>query len=114
MYLIQIDPVRLQPPQAALHLRQDVAARRAFHLSRIIHRLPNLCGQDNVFASRAQYPAQDRLGTAAVSIDIGGIEQSDPEIDRLVYYFARVLKVNQHAKIIAAQSHFRDRKIRFA
>jgi hypothetical protein len=52
----------------------------------------------------AEHLAQHRLGAAHPGIDIGGVEQRDAEVDRLVDHLARGFEVGALAEIVAAKA----------
>src|SRR5712672_743757 len=54
MHLIEIDPIRLQTFETRLDRSHDVAARRAFHGTRIVHRRAELGRKDDVLAPIAE------------------------------------------------------------
>src|SRR5271166_4697843 len=105
--LIQIDPVGAQPAQAVLHLAHDVAARSADLHAFIVHRHAELGGEYDPLAVVAEDLAQACLRSAALAIGIGGVEQRDAEIKRLVDHLAGRLEVDAAAEIVAAQTDHR-------
>ena len=82
--LVEVNPIGLESPQAGFYSLEDIAARSARHRPRCIHRQAELGGQHDLFAPLAKRPAQDRFGPAAGAVNVRGIEQGDPQIERLV------------------------------
>jgi hypothetical protein len=84
--LIEVDPVGLQPPQTVLHLPDDPAARVAELVRVITHRAVHLGRQHHVLAAPPfERVADDLLGLAA-GVDVRGVEEVDPGVDRPVDY----------------------------
>ena len=104
MLLIEIDVIRLQPPQTVFHSPHDVTPRRALLGAIIAHRHAEFGGKHHILAPIAQYIAEHDLGAAAVGIHVGCIKQGDTEIERLVDDFSRRLRVAAAAKIVAADA----------
>ena len=102
--LIEIDPVGLEPPQAGLDRLHDIAPRRASQLAGIVHRQAEFGRQHDVLAPRPEHLSQDLLGAAFVAVDIGGVDQRDAEIERLIDHPARVLQIDPAAEIIGAKT----------
>jgi hypothetical protein len=100
--LVEIDVVGLQPPQAGLDGRHDIAPRRALFGAVVAHRFGKFRRQHDVLAPVAEYLSKHRLRTAHARIDVGGIEQRDAEVDRLVDHLARGFEVGALAEIVAA------------
>ncbi len=104
MLLIEVDPVGLHPLQAGLDRRHDVAPRRALLGAVGAHRLGEFGRQHDVLAAVAEHLAEDLFGAANPGIDVGGIEQRDAEVDRLVDHLARGFEVGALAEIVAAEA----------
>jgi hypothetical protein len=102
--LVEIDVIGLQPPQAGFDGGHDVAPRRALPGAVIAHRLGEFRRQHDVLAPLAEHLSEHRLGTAHAGIDIGGIEQRDAEVDRLVDHLARGFEIGALAEIVAAEA----------
>ena len=82
--IVQVDPVRLQPPEAALDRRQNVAPRPALESSRLVHRHAELGGEDDILAPRAQDFPEDCFRPALLAIDIRRVEERDAEVQGFV------------------------------
>ena len=104
MLLVEIDVVGLQPLQAGLDRRHDVAARGALLGAVVAHRLGEFGRQHDVLAAVAEHLAQHGLRAAHARIDVGGVEQRDAEVDRLVDHLARGFEVGALAEIVAAEA----------
>ena len=102
--LVEIDVVGLQPGQAGFDRGHDVAPRRALLGAVGRHRLGIFGRQHDVLAAVAEHLAQHGLGAAHAGVDVGGIEQRDAEIDRLVDHLARGFQIGALAEIIAAEA----------
>ena len=104
MLLVEVDVVGLQPLQAGLDRGHDVAPRGALFGAVIAHRLGVFGRQHDVLAAVAEHFAQHGLGAAHAGIDVGGIEQRDAEVDRLVDHLARGFEIGALAEIVAAEA----------
>ena len=113
VHLIEVEPVGLQARQARLHGRHHVAARGAF-LFTIVHRHAEFGGKHDVLAPVAEDLAHDGLRAAAAAIGVGGVEQRDPGIERLVDDRPRAFEVDPLAEIVAAEPDQRDPQARRA
>ena len=113
VHLIEVEPVGLEPRQARLDGRHDVAARGAF-LFAVVHRHAEFRGQHDVLAAVAQHLTEHRLRAAAAAVNVGGIEQRDPGIERLVDDQAGAFEVHPLAEIVAAKPDQRDPQARLA
>ena len=102
--LVEIDVVGLQPLQAGFDGGHDVAPRRALLGAVVAHRLGIFGRQHDVLAAVAEHLAQHGLGAAHAGIDVGGVEQRDAEIDRLVDHLARGFEIGALAEIVAAEA----------
>ena len=82
--LVEVDPVGPQPAQRVLDLLDDPAARVAELVGVLAHRAVDLGREHDVVAPAAgERLADDLLGLAA-RIDVGGVDEVDPGIERAV------------------------------
>src|SRR5678815_1317807 len=98
MHLVEIDPVRFQTFETRLDRGHDVAARRAFHGTRIVHRRAELGRKDDVLAPVAEKLPEAGLRAAALAIDVSGVEESDSKVERFGNNFARSFGVDAVTK----------------
>ena len=106
---VEIDPVGFEPLQTGIDGGQNVAARSTFQVARVIHGQPAFACQHDVFATFTQTFAENFLRFTAIAISVGSIDQCNPQIECLVYDFARGFKIATVAtKIIAAEPNHRD------
>jgi len=110
--LVEVEPVGLEPPQAVLDRLHDVGARAALHAAGIVHVHAELRRQHDVLAALAEDFAEETLRAAALAVDVGGVEERDAEIERLVDDLAGRLKVDPAAEIVAAETDERHPKAR--
>jgi hypothetical protein len=84
MRLIEVDVVGAQPAQAVVDLPHDRLAGQAAAIGPLAHRVEHLGGDDHVVAGRevADRSPEDFLA-AAVGVAVGGVEEVDPELQRL-------------------------------
>ena len=105
--LVQVDPGGAQPREAVLHSADDVSARCPDPAAGAVHGHGELRGEDDVIPARPEDLAQDFLGRASVAgrlgaIDIGGVKEGDPGIQRGMDDGAGRFQVDATAEIIAA------------
>ena len=92
MHLVEVDPVGAQAPQRVLDLGDDPAPRDAAAVGIVTHRAPELRGQHDVVAAALQGLADDLLRLAG-GVDVGGVDEVDPGIQRAVDDADRVVVV---------------------
>jgi len=112
MELVEVDPVGLEAPERVLDGAHDVAARAAFQLLGVVHDHAELRRQHDLLAPVAEHLAHQRLRAAALAVDVGGVEERDAEVDRLVDDLARRLEVEAAAEVVAAEADDRDPQAR--
>ena len=83
---------RFRLSSTALH---DVAPRRALLHAGVVHRHAELGGEHDVLALVAEHLAHRGLRAAAIAVDVGGVEQRDAEVDRLVDHLARAFDIER-------------------
>ena len=108
--LVEVDPVGLEAAQRRFALLDDVAARVALHVRVFgVHHAVDLRGQDDVVAAAV---ALERLAghlfAAADAVDIGGIDEVDALIERLVDDGVRVVGRGLAAEHHAAEAEAAD------
>jgi hypothetical protein len=79
--LVEIDPVGAQPPQRVLDLADDPAPRAALLVGIRAHRAVEFRGEDDVVAAAGERLADDLLGLA-LRVDVGGVDEGDPGVQR--------------------------------
>ena len=80
---VEVEVVGAEPPQAVLHLAEDVVAAAAPLVGPLSHGPPHLGGQHHLVAPVLEGLAHDALGFAAV-VHIGGVDEIDAAIQGLV------------------------------
>jgi hypothetical protein len=112
MDLIEVDPVGLESPQRVLNLSDDPPAGIAAPIGVIAHRHVHLAGEHNVVALAAgQRLADDHLGLAG-GVDVGGVDEVDPGVERAVddadaLVVVRIAPLAEHHRPEAERSHLR-------
>jgi len=81
MYLIEIDPVRLQAAQAVVDGSRDPSPRIAPLILVGPHLVVELGGENDVVASSAQRGADD-LFAFAERVDVGRVDEIDAAVER--------------------------------
>ena len=84
MNLVEIDPIRAEALEAGFGGGDEVAAGGALHGSGLVHGAAEFGGEDDALAVLAEDLAEDGFRTAALAVDIGGIEEHDAQVDGLV------------------------------
>jgi hypothetical protein len=95
MHLVEVDPVGAQTPQRVLDLGDDPAPRDTAAVRIVTHRPPELRGQHDVVAAggRGPNPLANDLFRLAGGVDVGGVDEVDPGVERAVDDPDRVLVV---------------------
>ena len=82
-----------------------IVAPRGAASAALVHRHADLGRQHDVLATRPERLAEELLGAAArAAIDIGGVEQCDAEIQRLVHDRSRCRIIDAAAEVVAPQA----------
>jgi hypothetical protein len=91
VHLVQVDVIGLEPSQAVLTGPPDVVGRETTLVRALAHLVVHLGRQHDPLAPRAalRQPApDDLLGDALAelpAIHIGGVEEVDPQLQRLIH-----------------------------
>ena len=104
MLLVEIDVVGLQPLQARLDRGHDVAARGALLGAVVAIGLEYFVASTMSLRRSPSTVAEHGLRAAHARIDVGGVEQRDAEVDRLVDHLARGFEIGALAEIVAAEA----------
>src|SRR5208337_252493 len=112
--LIQIDIVSAQPFKARLGGRDDVAVRRAAQVGTVAHRRAEFGRDDDLATAISERFAEQLFGAAPIAVYVGGVEQRDAVVERLMHHGARLLRVASHAKVVASESDRRNLESRVA
>src|SRR5690242_21798011 len=99
MDLVKIDPVGAQAAQTVLDLIHDIATRTPDLHTFVVHRHAKFSGKDNAFAIVAQDLAHAGFRAAPLAVGVGGVEQVNTEVGRLMDNLARVFRVNATAEV---------------
>ena len=119
MRVVEVDVVGAQPAQAVLDLLDDVAARQPG--GRVEATFTGLGRDHHVVAPTGERAAEDLLGGFAFggwrrarsvegrrrSVDVGGVEEVDAEIERRVNHTLGFLRVRRNAECGRAQTDLR-------
>ena len=108
--LIEIDPIGLQAAQARLDRHHDVAAGCTLARALVIHRRPELGGEDDVLPPGPENLAKQRFRSAAPAVAVGRVEQRDAEVERLVDDGAGLFEIAADAEIVASEPDRRNQK----
>ena len=92
VHLVEVDPVGTQAPQRVLDLGDDPAARTAAVVRVLVHRHTELRGQHDIVATALERLADDLLRLAG-GVDVGGVDEVDPGVQRAVDDADRVVVV---------------------
>src|SRR5258708_29311791 len=84
MNLVQVDIVGAQSFKARLRGRHDVAVRSSLQIRTVAHRHAELGRNDSFATTIAERFAQQLFGAAAIAVNVGGVEQPDTFVDRLI------------------------------
>jgi len=92
VHLVEVDPLGPQPPQRVLDLGDDPPARDTAAVGVLAHRTPELRGQHDVVAAASERLPNDLLRLAG-GVDVGGVDEIDPGVERAVDDADRVVVV---------------------
>jgi len=104
MQLVKVDPISIESPQARFDRVHNVAPRRTLELAGIVHRQAELGCEHDVLALGAEDSPEPLFRAALGAIAVGGIDQIDAEVDRLVHDTAGRREIDAAAEIIAAET----------
>src|SRR4051812_27805024 len=104
MQLIKVDPIGVEPLQARFDHAHDVAPRRTLELAGVVHRPAELSCEHDVLALAAEDSSEPLFRAALVAVTVGGIDQVDAEVDRLVHDAAGRREIDAAAEIVAAET----------
>ena len=111
MELIEVDPVGLQPSQARLDGRHDVAARRTSQGALVVHGAAKLGCEDDILPARTEDLTEQALRSATPAVAVRRIEQRDADVKRLVNDGAGLFEIATDSKIVASQPDRRDEEL---
>jgi hypothetical protein len=81
--LVEVDVVDAEPAQRTLDRFDQPAARAAAPVgAAVAHRAVALGGEHDVVAPAAQRLADDPLGLTVTAVDVGGVDDVDPAVER--------------------------------
>jgi hypothetical protein len=106
--LVEVDPVGVEPPQRVLDRPHDPPARAAAPVRVVAHRHEELGRQDDVVAPALERLADDLLRLAG-RVDVGGVHEGDPGVEREVDDADRVVVVGVAPR---AEHHRAEAKLR--
>src|SRR5436305_180956 len=104
--LVEIDVVGAQAPERRVDRLADVPARAA-RLCPVAHVVAELRRENDVVAPPFEHPSEQILASAAVAVDVGGVEQRHAVIERRVDDRTRPLQVDTAAEVVAAEADHR-------
>src|SRR4051812_4208365 len=93
MDLVEVDPVGLETPQAVVDLPDDPAARVAVLVRVVAHAAVDLGGEHDVLAAAIGKCLADDLLRLPARVDIRGVDEVDPRVERAVDDADRVLVI---------------------
>ena len=108
MLLVEVDVIGVEPLQARLDGRHDVAPGGALQSPLPVHRPGKFAGEHDLVPPSGEGTAQLFLRPAALAIGVGGVEKGDAEIESLVHDGARRRIIDAPAEIVAAEPNRRD------
>ncbi len=108
--LIQVDPVGVEPAKAFLDGNADPSARSAAvpHAPR---RMAELGGDHGLLAPSLERRAEHLLALSA-AVDVGGVEEGDPLLERRVHDARRARCVDAAPEVVATEAD--DRRLEHA
>ena len=104
--LVEIDVVGAQAPERRVDRLADVPARAA-RLCPVAHVVAELRRENDVVAPPFEHPSEQILASAAVAVDVGGVEQRHALVERRVDDRTRPFQVDTAAEVVAAEADHR-------
>src|SRR6185437_12553268 len=68
------------------------------------HYHPKLACQNDLLTTAAERLAQHLLRCAAPAVNVGGVEQRNPFVERSMHHGSRLFRIDTHAEVVASQS----------
>ena len=93
VHLVEVDPVRAEPAQAALDRLHDPTPRVAALVRVVAHDAVELRREHDVVAPAARQSLADDLLRLARGVDVRGVDEVDPRVERAVDDANRLLVV---------------------
>ena len=84
VHLVEVDPVGAEAAEARVDLLHDPAARVALLVRAVAHAAVELRGQDDAVAAAARERLADYLLRLAARVDVRGVDEVDPRVERPV------------------------------
>src|SRR5688572_28512323 len=105
MQLIEIDEIGAKPPEAVLARLAHVLRPRALPL--LVDSHPEFRRHDRLMPSSCQRTAEELLALRG-AVDVGGVEESDPGLERRADDALGRGLIDADPEVVAAQAHHRD------
>ncbi len=112
--LIEVDVVGAKSFEARFRGGHYIAVRSALQVRTVAHRHAELGRDDNLAAAISERFAEQLFGGAAIAVDVGGVEQRDALVERLMHDGARLFRVASHAEVVASEADGRNLESRVA
>ena len=109
MDLIEVDPVGPEAAEAVFDCVEDVPARGASVQRSLSDRPDEFRRDDHVLAPVSERRPEELLAARA-TVDIRRIEQCHSQFERAVHDGRRLLLVDPHPEVVAAEARDRDWK----
>jgi len=109
--LVQVDPVGLEPPERCLDGDTDVAAgaaRSPIRAVLAVHVAAELGREHDLLAAALERVADEGFAVPAAAVDVGGVDQRDPGIDRRLDDLACLRPVAAGAEVVRPEPDDRD------
>jgi hypothetical protein len=112
VHLVQVEVVGTEPAQRCLHGPQDVPAGAPRAVVRTVgagHVHAELGGEHRLVAPSPQRRADQLLrGAVRAAVDVGRVEQVDPEVECGMDHRAGTVRVHPAPEVVAAEPDHRD------
>ena len=103
MHLVDVDHVGAQPPQRAFDGPADVVARAARVVGALVHLLAELRREHDAVAAPFERAADEVLAHA-LPVDVGGVEERDPVLERRVDHRDGRVVVDPHPEVVRPEA----------
>ena len=99
VHLVDVDHVGAQPPQRAFDGPADVVARAARVVGALVHLLAELRREHDPVAAPFERAADEVLAHP-LPVDVGGVEERDPVLERRVDHRNGRVVVDPHPEVV--------------
>jgi len=110
--LVEVDVVGVQSVEARARLVEDVLAGEPLSVRPVVHSAVHLRRDGEFLAVALGDGLPENLLALAVRVDVRRVEEGDPEVERPVDHFERLLVIVEHPGLLAPEVHTAETETR--